>query len=328
MDGVPVEFKKPEKTFYAERDASFDLRILEAFGPSSLQIVSDSILIIQKQPDDASPYFFLAYSIRTLRYLGSFSQKGRGPGETISPNMAAVSSSASYLYIRDSFLKQSWEVDVMSSIRAGTMVYALTIPALDSGPIWIPVGDSLFFSYDRKGKELFYKVLTIAGEEYKSFSPFRGMDFDRYFTQMSEIPTGEGVNGRLAFPMVFFPMLHYWDIENGQWRAIAVDPDWRKWRKLLQEPMNLEKMEYYAGAASSAKYIVALFQKRRLGDGRERGTESEVHFFDWEGNFLYRIIVGDDLKGVTFDSNDSCLYGIDRVTGQILRYNLSSILYQ
>ena len=51
-----------------------------------------------------------------------------------------------------------------------------------------------------------------------------------------------------------------------------------------------------------------------------------VHFFDWDGNYRYRIIVREDLFGLTFDPIDSCLYSIDRANGKILRYNLSSIL--
>lgn len=93
MDKVPVEFKRPAKTVYAQSDATFDLRVPENLYPERLQIVSDSIIVIMKQPDETSSFFFSAYSIRTLRNLGSFLPKGRGPGESLSPNIAAVSSS-------------------------------------------------------------------------------------------------------------------------------------------------------------------------------------------------------------------------------------------
>lgn len=328
IDKVPVEFKTPGITAHAVCDPTFNLTLPEYFSPTNLQIVQDSILVVKKQSDDASSLFFSAYSIRTLQYLGSFLPKGRGPGEMLSPSIAAVSSSAPYLYVRDNSLMLSCAVDVMRSIRAGSLVSALTIPAGDSGPIWLPVKDSLFFSYDKKGQELLYKVSFVSGEDYKSFSPFRGIDLKRYFTQMSEIPTSDGGNGKLAFPMVFFPMLHLLDVDSGRWRAIAVDSDWRNWRTLLKEPVSMDKIEYYAEAISSSNYIIALFRKHRLGESIERGREAEIHFFDWEGNFLYRIIVGEDLTRLTFDSVYLQLYGIDRASEGIVRYDLSSILCQ
>ena len=326
IDKVPVEFKRPAKTVYAERDTTFNLRTSEILNPECLQIVSDSILVIKKQVDDASPFFFSAYSIRTFRNLGSFLPKGRGPGEMLSPNIAAVSASVPYLYVRDNSLMVSCAFDVMGSIYEGSGNYSRTIPAVDPGPVWLPVRDSLFFSYERKGKDLLYKVWTVSGEEYRSFSPFQGLNLARFFSQMSEIPTGDGDNGKLAFLMVFFPMLHLLDVESGRWRAIAVDPDWRNWKTLLQEQISMDKMEYYAGATSSAEYIIALFQKHRIGRAMEAGARSEIHFFDWSGEFLYRILVEDNLAGLSFDSINSYLYGIERVAGRILRYDLSSIL--
>ena len=325
IDKVPVEFKRPAKTIYAQSDATFDLKVPENLYPERLQIVSDSILVIMKQPDETSP-FFSAYSSRTLQCLGSFLAKGRGPGESLSPNMAAVSASAPYLYVRDNSLMLSWEIDVVGSIHVDSVVFARTVPASDPGPVWLPVRDSLFFSYERKGKDLLYKVWTVSGEEYRSFSPFQGLNLARFFSQMSEIPTGDGDNGKLAFLMVFFPILHLLDVESGRWRAIAVDPDWRNWKTLLQEQISMDKMEYYAGATSSAEYIIALFQKHRIGRTMEAGARSEIHFFDWSGEFLYRILVEDNLAGLSFDSINSYLYGIERVAGRILRYDLSSIL--
>lgn len=326
MDKVPVEYKRPANTAFVACDVTFHLNDSVILAPERLQIVSDSILVVKQQVDDALTFFFSAYSLHTYKYLGSFLSKGRGPGEMLSPYMTALSSSLPYLFIRDNSLMLSCELDVMNSIKTGSGVFAKTFPSTDPGPIWFPVGDSLFFSYERKGKELYYKILTATGEDYKSFSPFHGLDLDKYFTQMSEIPTSDGTNGKLAFPMVFFPMLHFLDVESGHWLAIAVDPDWRNWKTLLKEPMSLEKMGYYAGATSSAKYAIALYQKRHLGGNEESGTGSEIHFFDWDGNFSYRIKVVDDLIGLTFDSINSYLYGIERATGKIVRYDLSSIL--
>lgn len=329
MDKVPVEFKEPGKTVYVECDTSFCLGAPDILGPNRLQIVADSILVIVKQPEAASPYFFSAYSTRTFCFLGSFLAEGRGPGEALRPDLAPVSSSSQVIYARDNSLGVSWEFDAMASIQArtGVSLRSVSLPGDLLG--WLPLTDTLRYSTDLRRGEFLYGIFTATGEEYKSFSPFPGLNTGQYITLLSDIATSSGTNGKVAFPMVFFPLIHMLDAESGQWRAIAADKGWRKWKSLLLEaitPENfMEKRQYYMGATSSADYFFAAYSGCCLKDLQKGGNGTEIRVFDWDGNYACRILVKEDIDNMTYDSQAGYLYCIDRPTGRIVRYDLTSI---
>jgi len=330
MDKVPVEFKEPAKTVSMECDTSFCLGVPEVLGPDRLQIVSDSILVVAKQPEAASPYFFSAYSTRTSCYLGSFLAEGRGPGEALWPDIAAAGSASRALYARDNSLGVSWEIDVPASLQAGAGVSFRTVSLPGDLLGWLPLTDSLRYSTDLRQGECVYGVFTADGEEYKTFSPFPGLNTGQYITLLSDIATSGGINGKAAFPMVFFPLIHILDVESGQWRAIAVDNGWRKWKSFLRESSTpdhfMEKRQFYIGATSSEDYFFAAYSGCSLEKLQKGGNGTEIQVFDWDSNYVCRIFVKEDVDSMTFDSLTGYLYCLDRPAGRIVRYNLSAVL--
>ena len=330
MDKVPVEFKEPGKTVRMECDTSFCLGSPEVLGPNRLQIVTDSILVVAKQPEAASPYFFSAYSIQTSSYLGSFLAEGRGPGEALWPDIAPVSSTSRVLYARDNSLGISWEIDVPASLQAGTGVFFRTVSMPGDLLLWLPLTDSLRYSTDLRRGECLYGVFSAAGEDRKTFCPFPKLNTGQNVTLLSDIATSGGVNGKVAFPMVFFPLIHMLDVESGQWRAIAVDKRWRKWKSILHEGIMperfMKKLQFYVGATSSEDYFFAAYSGCSLEDWQEGGNGSEIRVFDWDGNYVCRILVKEDVDYMTYDSRTGYLYCIDRPAGRIVRYNLSATL--
>ncbi len=330
MDKVPVEFKVPAKTVNIECDTSFCLGIPEVLGPNRLQIVSDSILVVAKQPEAASPFFFSAYSTRTSCYLGSFLAEGRGPGEALWPDISAVSSTSRVLFARDNSLGVSWEIDVPASLQAGAGVSLRTVSLPGDLLGWLPLTDSLRYSTDLRQGECVYGVFTADGEEYKTFSPFPELNTGQYITLLSDIATSGGINGKVAFPMVFFPLIHMLDVESGQWRTIAVDKSWRKWKSFLRETITperfMEKLQFYVGATSSEDYFFAAYSGLSLEDLQSGGNGTEIRVFNWNGDYVCRILVKEDVDSMTYDSHSGFLYCIDRPAGRIVRYNLSVAL--
>lgn len=68
----------------------------------------------------------------------------------------------------------------------------------------------------------------------------------------------------------------------------------------------------YVGIAAGQRYLYALFSGRRRGDyGPSEATYADqLHVFDWEGNLVRTVRLGQDISNITVAPDERTLYGI------------------
>ena len=70
VDNVPAEYVVPEKT--VSLDPEFRFAAAEVLRCCGIQLVGDSLLVLQDRPSEDSPWYFKAYSTVSFDYIGSF----------------------------------------------------------------------------------------------------------------------------------------------------------------------------------------------------------------------------------------------------------------
>lgn len=323
---APPKIEKPKYVANIEPDSSFSQRGLDSLNAVDLQLVSDSVLVIRRRTNDASPYLFSAYSVGSFRHLGSFLSLGRGPGEALQPYIADCGIESGCLNISDSSLRCAWQIDVLGSINSGKSVLLHTTPLPDNMVDWVPITDTLQLVLQLEQKQLLHQFLDSNGRIKTGLNLFEGIDAERYITQLSSVLTSNTKVGEMASFMVCFPQVYILDAKSQQWKSIAVDNRIRKWKQLLKEPFTMEKDQYYIAATSSSEYIIASYNGYSLEKVMRGGYGSEIHIFDWRGDFLYKLTTPKEISAMTFDHKSNHLYCIEQSTGKILRYDLSTFL--
>ncbi len=101
VSDAPVKFVRPAKSVPSLVCTDLRDAFPEVLDCSRIQVVNDTVLVLQDQPNDDNPYHFTAYSTRDFQYLGSFVRGGRGPGEMLHPNAVRSNSSGRYLILND-----------------------------------------------------------------------------------------------------------------------------------------------------------------------------------------------------------------------------------
>lgn len=321
LNDVPVSYLRPVESITAVPDTSSRNAFTEVGNCIDIQIVNDSIMICQDQATDSDPYFFKAFSTDSHRYLGSFIRKGRGPGEMISPRMASLPCNVSALYLTDNSEGTVSIIDVARSIESG-MADTIGSGGLSPEMIdWCPVHDNGRFVLELQSDRMVYSVF----EDEKilhSFAPYGELSGETYATHLSSILLNNFTGGIVAEVMLFLPQINLFDTSLGTVRSIASDKSYRNWKSMLDCMIGPDTVQYYMAATCSSKYIFAAYKGMTLKDMMSNGSGTSIHIFDWEGKFIRSIQVEEDIREMTFDESNNQLYGIDKSSGNIVRYNL------
>lgn len=315
----------PEKSIAIERDSTFDYDFSEVLNCVDIQIVGDTLLIMQDEPTSDDPFHFKAYSIETLSYLGSFIPKGRGPGEMVSPNLVRGSSSRELLSIEDN--TTSYIVDVKEAIEkiGEGCIVSSEIPSsfLD----WLPLSQSSALSLTLDGKEfVFHYIDKSDSVNSKDFHLYKDLKGENYATYLSSFPVEKGDSCNAAVVMIFFPQITFFNVREGKVTAIAVNERYKRWSTIVNSSLGMDTIQYYGEAASSPDYLFALYNGESLGEIARGEAESTIQIFDWQGNYLYEIKTNDDIGDLAYDSKNKRLYCLESRTGGIIRYDMSEIL--
>lgn len=325
MQDVPVELASPGKVVSVDCDSTFGNDFSEILNCFRLQIVNDTILVVQEQTNNANDYIFKAYSVNDFNYMGAFVRNGRGPGEMIHPHMA-ICSNARYLNINMNSEGKAYSVNVEETLRHGklSIVQAYTLPmgAID----WLPLPDLGQFVLQSEKSCITYRYVGMNNEVSNTFELNKSIDKENFVTYLSSVMAGNLNNGKVVDAMIFFPQINIFDAENGTLKSVAVDKAYSTWKSVISRAIGTVTKQYYVGAATSQDYIFAAYKDVTLEELMKRVQGTSVHVFDWEGNFLYDIKVEEDIEDMTFDSRTGYLYCIEKSERKIVRYDLSVIL--
>lgn len=325
VDGVAVKLVSPEKVLSLNCDTAFRCPFPEVLHCCGIQIVNDTVLVLQDQVSDSNPYHFKAYSTNTFAYMGSFIRNGRGHGELVQPHIAKSNTLERYLSVNVNQEGKAYKLDVDESIksREAAVIYSYTLPAgiLD----WLPLPDARQFVLRQDNGELLFQV-SDNDSVVSEFNLGGNIEGGQFITYFSSFLVNDGDRGRVAECMIFFPQLNIFDTRNGQVQSIAVDKAYREWESTLNNMISPDTIQYYEGATSTPEYIFATYKDVPLSRLNERGQGTFVHVFDWEGNFIYNIEVSENIDNIAYDARTGHLYCHEKTEDRIVRYDMSGIL--
>ena len=322
---IPVEFNEPLAELSVAPDGSHCFQ--ESLHCLDLQVVRDSFLVINRQIDSKDSSQYAVFSSSTFEYLGGVIPKGRGPEEFLSPHLGRTTSDASHLFISDNSIGKAFSVDIEESIVRHNSIIATTYHLPQQPVDWIPLDNTNQLCLWLDNKELIFSIIK-QDEVVCSFHPYKDIDATVIIPKLSCLPIGNGKELKFAIGLVCFPMVLLFDYQSNTILSVAVDKDYRNWRSIINEPFNQHSVQYYAGITSSSDYIIASYWKCTLEETMTHRQESEIHIFDWNGNYLYRLFTHESIGNMAFDAKNCLLYCIDTLNSNVLRYNLSFILKQ
>jgi len=316
-----TNLEKPDQVLDIEKDESFLVDFPEVLHAHNVQIVYDSVLIIQDhQYEDAT--LFKAYSIDNFHYLGSFVKQGRGPGEIIAPIAVCSDVRQSNLYVRDNATGIAYRVDVEKGLGAENVEFLHKVPLQENVIDWAPLDSTFNLFLIREHNEL---IIQLSGPQCHTFHPYKGIDANRFIAKLSSIIIGNKINGKFVCALLCFPQIIIIDAINQEIYSSAVDPSYHKWESILNAPFGPESIQYYRNITASDKYILALYDGCPLSDLKKPGHMPSIHIFDWNGKFLYSLKIKESIGSIAYDARSSCLYCTDNSSGQIIRYDLSKV---
>lgn len=329
IDDAGVKMVRPEKQSEIEAEPFFPADTSVVMQISDLQVVSDTILVVQMQSWDDEYGMLRAYSTRSGDYLGPFLREGRGPGEMLRPHIAKMRSGYDCLCVNENATGQAFLIDVLGSISNRQASYAGRFRLPDQTLDWLPLSEKEQFCLSIRSGVVCYLTANSEGAVRREIKPFK-KGGEQYITQLSGLFTCNESTGETIECLQFLPQIIFFDTRTGKLRSIAVSKDYQKWESILDGWTNVEaimnSIQYYAGICSSSEYIFATYTGISLKEMQQPGHGVRIHVFDWSGEFVCSLRVGEDLGMLTYDERDRRLYGLDRIQGRIYRYDLSGIL--
>lgn len=326
IDSVAVKYEVPEKVVSLDADPTFSGDFHEVLNCLNLQIINDTILIIQDQVNETNTAHFKAYSTKSFDFLGALMHNGRGEDEVLAPSIVKVVSSEDNLYLKTASSPNAYRLDILNSLTSRHAMIAEEFALPPNRVDWIPLRDSVHFIMNYENREFVFHAVDNKGITTGTFNLFEGIDADRNATHLSLFLVSGNASGKVAIPMIFSPVLCMLDTDSGEVYTIAVDKEYRKWESVINRPLNLNTIQYYTGAAASEDCIFAAYRELPLGKLHKTGYGSSIHVFDWDGKFIYDIKVKENIEQMTFDSRTGCLYCIEKADGIVIRYDMSGLI--
>lgn len=324
VDNVPAEYVVPEKT--VSLDPEFRFAAAEVLRCCGIQLVGDSLLVLQDRPSEDSPWYFKAYSTVSFDYIGSFVRYGRGPGEMLSPHIAKISSGGSCLVLNDNPLGKAYMVDVPGSIASKKMSVMRTM-ALPAGVVdWIPSSGPVQFALLSENGKTVFRTFGDDGV-LNTFRTDDSVDGERYVTWLSSFLASGGNNGKVAVAMIFFPLVNIFDTVGGHVRTIVTDRNFRGCSPENGGLVDMNSVQYHEGISASSEYVFATYKELPLGRLNDAGEGSSIHVFDWDGNFICEVRVAENIGDIAYDSRSGRMYCIDKSgEGGVVCYDLGGVL--
>lgn len=325
MNDVELRKVKPINDITLIRDSTFHLECADTLRCADIQILNDSLLVIQNHVCEESPYFFYVWSLNDSHCLGAFAQKGRGPGEYFSPHISRSPTWERFLCFTDNGTCKAYIIDPLESFPQGATSLNNEIDLSGADVSWLPIQCNKQFVATIDGEKLGFKFIDNRGDCSCRISIFEKINFPNNATTLSNMICATGKEGIVAEALLFFPHIIFIDTSTGLVRAYATHRDYRNWKTIINSPINMGSIQYYAGLTSSKEYVFATYWGMPLGKILNGNWNSTIHVFDNMGKFVYEIHVSEKIGDITVDSEAKYLYGIDLTDDSVVRYDLESI---
>lgn len=317
-----IRLEEPAKVVALSPDSTFEGNLDQILQCLDIQIVSDTILILESQTSASDLYIFKAYSLDTFQYLGSIIPEGRGPGEMLSPHIAKGSPDGQYLCVNDNAVGKAYLVDVLSSIDEGNTVVCSEVELPSNTIDWAPLEENKHFCLRMSDNEFVYQINDKYGADLKTITPYDGISGENNVTYLSSAMAVNREKGLVALGMVCLPQLLIVRTDDESIISTAVDKAYRNWKQIFSTAFSMDTKQYFSEIACTNEYIFASYLDCSLESVLNGGHGTTICVFDWDGHFLQKLMIKEDISALAVSGNVDYLYCIDKIDGKILRYGL------
>ena len=338
VENARIEYVKSRQTVMLERDSSFTHDFSQVLSCVDVITVADSVLLLYDRiVQDGNTRFYKAYSLEDYSFLGEYVSYGRGPGEFLSPDMSGEYRSEEenrvFAYIFDIMLCQSYGFDLYESI-AERQIIVKKISDWPSNILYAaPYRDSLHFIMDIEKDRLLCHLANSRSVKLQSYNLYNeDVSAERSLSQLSNCVNINHEKGIVALAMIGIPQINFLNLRDGRIHSVAVDRQYRNWRKLISAAYNmkllLDSKEYYTNTVSTSEYVIALYTDMTIGDiiNRTGWHSPHIHIFNWDGKLMYDFAISENITKLAYDKSRKMLYGLDVNESRIYRYDLADIL--
>lgn len=123
---------------------------------------------------------------------------------------------------------------------------------------------------------------------------------------------------KIVMLMTMLPQINILDVETGTLKGITISgsPGFED----LKECDDFR--QYYSFSDVDDKYIYGLYIDKSYTDFKATVNTCMINVFDWEGNFVYKLYVGNGLDQIQIDSKNRIMYGVSLATEEVFQYLL------
>lgn len=319
----PVEIVKPSVNYgisgtQVESENEYPSGIVNLIVVDSTLVLKASNSLYQNQ--------FHVYNLSTGQYNGSYVGRGRGPGELISPILSGTFPDREHgksLYIFALNDNAAYGLDIYNA-AAGHDMPLFKIASFQSGTLnALPYRDSMHCIKRPQLTGMDYSVCNRSGEILRTFNVYENVSGIDCFDKLSSADIIMPEGSSMAMAMCFLPQINFLDLETGERHAVVLSSRHVSWKDVMTRE-NESKNVYYTSICGGAEYLFALYFGIPFDTWVEGSGRPHIHVFDWNGNFLCDLSLGEKIKAISCDS-DKFIYGVDQ-NDRIYRYDLYSHL--
>lgn len=261
-------------------------------------IMDQSIIVINDWCSDSG--FFHVYKYYPVEKLFSFSNKGRGPGESLSPfyfnNIISPSDKISFS-VYDPNLKINADYELYHDYssdnlkKAATPVSKRKIPDQIFPSLNLTYYDSCFYGRDLNFEDGLFFVYDLKTNQ-KKWAEFQPADFYRKHRSSNlsivlinnEIVNGE--KGIIAVGMEYFNQVHFFDLQQNLIRSVAIGED--NLPVLNENGVITDDSFYYCRDMYGTKdFVYVLWGGQQLREYKtDIAKNSYVIVFNWDGTHV------------------------------------------
>lgn len=309
---------------------------LDLLCPTGILVIDTFLLVLQHAEDT----YIKVYSLDNYHFLGDFLRRGGGPNEVNvfggftqwfveeGEAKALIQSYPQYvavLNINQSLQKKEAVFEKVYSFTgdANKTIFAESNAAflIKDGLFLLtkdPVRSQRKEDYNMYFELYDYDANLVLNSFYAMNIPYLSLNIPAFYQGTMTLKPDKK---KIAVFCRFLNMYTITDLTQA--KASQYFPDGKSF--------DLEKIKsapghYYWAVCSTDQKLIALSKKGvRPEDLQKDQSSSEIHFLDWDGRILYRLMIKDNIKCISIDEVNGLLYAV-LMNDSIVKYNVQSFL--
>ena len=299
------------KVFLFETEVSVTHRtpIHDLFFPMGMHVHRDYLVLSQVgNPGYALDYFYQAYSLSDLSFVGSFGRRGRGPGEWNNPDIVRSSNMSPYLYLCEVSSRESTAIIHKMTLDTLAQLKEVRTFSIDKGHIpmnrSVIKNDSLLvfdeFMPDQRALRMYHLQgeHPVASMKYSSATSPQHLDENRGILMAND-------------SCIIFIYVHKEMIDFMDWNfSLKKRLNYSAGNPVIPDDFWEQKC-YYAASYLGEKFLYALYSGLTQKERREKShLPLTLEVFDMSGTPVCRYTFSEPTPDIfVVDERTFTLYG-------------------